>query len=376
MAKPPGQGSPTALWTQNALVLLRLLSTHGQLGRPELTDLSGLARTTVVQTTERLSSLGIIEISGIDHERRGPAATLYRLTPSWATGIAVDVGHRRIRAQVLDFAGNSHWIGERDSPSSSLETGDLVAAVKELTSGIEASFVTIGVPGAVSPFDRTVTLAEGIAGQGRQLATELDQAFGVRVDLHNDVNLAAIAESASSDLADFAYISLGYGIGAAFVHDGVLLPGSHGAAGELAYLPGTPWRERGPIGEESLAYHATELGYPYSGSKNLFVDHVSGDPLALKMVDDLASRLAQIITTVTLVTDPGAIVLAGSIGGEPAFRHPLELALDKLSPRGKFTLNPSSLGTEAVLQGASIQLVAQMQQNCFADCLLPLSSIN
>src|SRR5207248_2196280 len=60
------------------------------------------------------------------------------------------------------------------------------------------------------------------------------------VVLDNNVNMAALGErwrGHARNVGTFAFLAVGAGIGMGLVHNGELVRGAHGAAGEVAYLP-------------------------------------------------------------------------------------------------------------------------------------------
>ncbi|WP_307874305.1 ROK family protein [Frankia sp. AgW1.1] len=61
-----------------------------------------------------------------------------------------------------------------------------------------------------------------------------------RVTLENDLNAATWGAHVLSGADDLAYVSLGTGLAAGFVLDGVLRRGAHGAAGEIGHVPVDP----------------------------------------------------------------------------------------------------------------------------------------
>ncbi|MCM1152720.1 MAG: ROK family protein [Muribaculum sp.] len=71
------------------------------------------------------------------------------------------------------------------------------------------------------------------------IRTMLHDRFGVRVEVTNDANVAALGEmkfGEARNSANFIVITLGTGIGAGVVCDGHLLNGSRGFAGELGHI--------------------------------------------------------------------------------------------------------------------------------------------
>src|SRR5256714_151699 len=143
-----------------------------------------------------------------------------------------------------------------------------------------------------------------------------DAAFVLGLDaaLENDVNLAALGEQwlgVARGLGDFAFLSIGTGMGMGLVVGGELHRGHHGAAGEVDYALAGIVEELDPSAEglRSLAERLiaegsqeTTVAPPYDG-RTLFAAARGGDSLARAVVDEEARRIAAHIAPVAAVTD-------------------------------------------------------------------------
>ena len=96
----------------------------------------------------------------------------------------------------------------------------------------------LGVPGVIDTATSTLHLTTpNIPGlEGRALGLELRDRLGIEVTLENDINLAAVGEhwaGVARGVEDFAFLSVGTGMGMGLVLGGELHRGNHGAAGEV-----------------------------------------------------------------------------------------------------------------------------------------------
>ena len=100
--------------------------------------------------------------------------------------------------------------------------------------------VGAGAPGAVERDTGVVTLAPNLGGlDAVPMRDLLERALGVPAIVENDVNLAILGErwrGAAQGHQTCVYITLGTGIGAGIVVDGVLHRGHHFMAGEIAFM--------------------------------------------------------------------------------------------------------------------------------------------
>ncbi len=211
-------------------------------------------------------------------------------------------------------------------------------------------------------------MAPNLPGWGRHgLVEAVRSQLGTDVTFENDVNLAALAEREHGhgrNADSFVFMSVGTGVGMAFVMEGRLYRGAHGAAGEIAYLPigvGDPHdpvnRRRGAFEEAAAADGvvrvAREMGMPGSVTpERIFAAARRGEGAARKAVEVEARRLAMAIATVTPMLDPELVILGGGIvrNGD-LLLEPIEQELRRLIPfRPRVVI--SALGQDAVLQGA------------------------
>ena len=122
--------------------------------------------------------------------------------------------------------------------------------------------------------------------------------------------------------------SLGTGLAAGFVLDGVLRRGAYGASGEIGHVPVDPHGARCSCGQRgclelAAAASAVTAAWPASGESSpsvaLFAAAAAGDPEAVAARDRYAAGVADAIRMVGLVIDPSVIILGGGVTdlGEP-----------------------------------------------------------
>ena len=147
---------------------------------------------------------------------------------------------------------------------------------------------------------------------------------------------------------DFLVVYVGAGIGAALVMGGEVRRGSHGIAGEIAYL-----RQNG----RTLMERLLGLGITTAGGLSLDMDRYRGlfaeQPDSPAAVDFL-ELLGEAIGNTATLSDPAAVVLSGPLVDCPAFVDRLRASLlpHLLEPSTMVTV--SDLGTEGPLAGASL----------------------
>jgi len=302
--------------------------------------------------------------------------------------IGIDVGRRFVRAAVANLVGEV--VARRDERSDARSSGALIRQVGGIARAVsaeagirweEVTSVVVGSPGVFHPEDDQVVLAHNLPGWGRPgLLRAIRQELGVAVAFENDVNLATVGEGwrgLGKGLANFAYLHVGTGVGLGLVLQGQLYKGAFGAAGEVGYLPigGDPrtptGRRRGPLesvlGAQGVVATARALGMagPLS-PRRIFQSARSGDPVARRVVQCVAERMALAIATIVPIIDPELVILGGGIGRNgDLLLEPIERELRALSPLMP-RLEVSALGQDAELTGAVALALDAAQDRLFA----------
>lgn len=302
-----------------------------------------------------------------------------------------DLGGTKLHAAIVDETGAV--LAERYEPTAAGVRAvidqmarlrhDLAAACAIPVATIGAA--AIGVPGAVHPRTGLVSFAPNIAGlDGCDLRAELQQVFGHPVRLENDVNLAALGESASgcaNGLRNFAFVALGTGIGMGLVLDGRLARGHRGMAGEIALLPaGAVGKDR--LGAKGIATESRSVLEREIGSvgildaahragtvqaqtvEQLFAEARSGSAAACAAIAATGSVLFEALLAISAVIDPELIVLGGSIGLQPEIAD--QVAAQAKSHPFAPAVRTSTLGPYAVLAGASLAALSALLSPAFA----------
>jgi predicted NBD/HSP70 family sugar kinase len=181
------------------------------------------------------------------------------------------------------------------------------------------------------------------------------------VTLDNDINLAALGErwrGTARGVDDFAFLSIGTGLGAGIVLRGEIHRGRNGAAGEVdLVLPGLG-DEIDPCASALSALAArlsageqTVLAPPFD-ARAVFAAARTGDPTARAVVAEEARRIALHIAPVAAVADVPLVVLGGGIGTQgDLLLEPIRALLASWLPFPP-QVEVSNLGDAAVLTGA------------------------
>jgi predicted NBD/HSP70 family sugar kinase len=203
---------------------------------------------------------------------------------------------------------------------------------------------------------------------------KLREAFGPNFVVENDTDAAALAEREHGhgrEFTSFAFVSIGSGIGMGLVLGGQLHRGTHGVAGEIAFLPitegvsgagqagaGGPGeqevRRRGTLeaagSSSAIVRSARQAGLRATSARQVFAAATGGDDRAAVIVATEARLVAKAICAIVTVVDPGLVILGGGIGQAPGFAAAVTAELGKISPVLP-EIRVSALGTSAVVDG-------------------------
>jgi glucokinase len=198
--------------------------------------------------------------------------------------------------------------------------------------------IGVGVPGPVlddGVVNGCVNLGWGVFNVAEKLSALLG---GIRVVAGNDANVAALGEQwrgGGKGFKNVVMVTLGTGVGGGIIIGGRILPGGHGAAGEIGHMQMRK-NETAVCGcgkKGCLEQYASATGIvrlaklaladttkPSSlrslaevTSKDIFDAAKTGDAMALKLVDTLGEMLGSALAHITAVVDPDVIVIGGGV---------------------------------------------------------------
>lgn len=372
--------TPAMLRSLNERTVLEAIRAGAPISRAEISRRVGISKPTVSLALRSLLDARLVrEANGTQSPGRY-GATLFESVPEARLVLGLDMGARFLRGAICDLHGQVR--ARQDVETVGAEADDLLLAAAELEEQLlEACQLpadaidgaVIGVPGAVDPADGAVRLAANIPGlEGRRVGQELGERLGVGVSVANDINLAAVGErwrGVARGVDQFAFLSVGTGLGAGLVIGGQLVPGHRGGAGEIDFAL-EDGQHDDPCAAAISAYAAelvagrgspTALSPPFAVPA-IFAAARSGDQLAGSVVAEAARRIAVHVMPIAAVADVELVVLGGGI----AANGDLLLApiRERLAAHLPFPprLEVSILGDAAVLTGAlSIGLTAALE---------------
>jgi predicted NBD/HSP70 family sugar kinase len=388
-------GTPSLLRELNDRAALDLLLPGTPLTRTQISEQTRVSKVTVAQMLTRLEERGLVAVVGQQEGGRGPNAALYSVVPSsaYVAGLYVDMDV--VSAGVADVTGRV--VAEVSvNPNDAANPVELVRGAVDRacrTAGVEMSRLSafvIGSPGVVNPHTGDPQLAINLPDWHEGVLDSLRGALHRPVIIENDVNLAALAErsvGAARD-GDFVLVWMGVGLGMAAFLGGKLHRGAAGAAGEIGYLPvpGAPLQEdvRHPasgglqslVGANVVRMLAGVFGFGAPTAEEAVqaaVKAAAGSASngsaatvarAGEFLGEVARRVALGVASVSVVLDPGLVVLGGNVGmaGGAALADRVAAEVCRIFPASPRVV-PTAVSGAPVLRGAMLAAVDQARSD-------------
>lgn len=259
----------------------------------------------------------------------------------------VDIGGTTVKIGFFSSDGKfiEHWeIPTRTEDNGKNVLPDIAKAIKKKLKEHDLTVediegVGVGVPGPVVEggiVNKCVNLGWGVLDVRSELS---DLLGGVPVKVANDANVAALGEQwngGGKGHDNVVMVTLGTGVGGGIVIGGKILPGVHGAAGEIGHMKVKDGEtavcgcgKKGCLEQYGSATGVVRLAKialannPNADTplrncdplvaKDVFDYAKTGDELSLAVVDEVGKMLGEAIAHITCVLDPDVVVIGGGV---------------------------------------------------------------
>jgi glucokinase len=370
-------GRPSLLRHTNALRVLKLLRESGSCSKADLVRASGLSAPTITNVVGDLLSANLIKALGEGESNGGRPPDIIAFKAERGCVLAVKITADSLSFLLADLNGNpldTHEIplgGRKTTPDAiCILIGEEVRRLlrKHRKKREQLLAVVVGVP-AITNVDEGMVLSISTLENWRSvpLRAKLSKIVDCLVIVENDTNLAAQGErfcGAAQAEETFILIHIGPNVGAGIVLGGQIYHGSQWSAGEIGYLrlPNTS-RRRPTLHEfgelETVLTSSGILESWNEGKKNITgeMDALgvlnlaqAGDGRAEKIVQHRAGIVADIVVNLSLILNPGLILLEGEVGGHPTLISAVQKQLQE-SEFAVTKIGPGKLGNTSVLWG-------------------------
>ena len=259
--------------------------------------------------------------------------------------VGIDIGGTKVLGGVVDSSGRVLVRERRETPGHSVTAVEdtIVELVSLFARSYDVAAVGIGAAGFVDAARSTVLFSPHLAWRDEPIRDALAGRLRLPVVVDNDANTAALAESDFGAGTGHRYVlcvTLGTGIGGAFVMDHRVYRGANGMAGEFGHMMVVPDGHRCQCGNRgcweqyasgnALVRDAREvvasgspvaetlrrLGGPdASGLSGPLITEAArdGDPLATELLADMGRWFGIGLANMTAAFDPSCIVIGGGV---------------------------------------------------------------
>ncbi len=373
-------GRPSLLRHTNALRVLKLLRESGSCSKADLVRASGLSAPTITNVVGDLLSADLIKALGEGESNGGRPPDIIAFKAERGCVLAIKITADSLSFLLADLNGKELdtqeiiLAGRKTTPDAiCILIGEEVRRLlrKHRKKREQLLAVVVGVP-AITNVDEGMVLSISTLENWRSvpLRAKLSKIIDCLVIVENDTNLAAQGErycGAAQAEETFILIHIGPNVGAGIVLGGQIYHGSQWSAGEIGYLrlPNTS-RRRPTLHEfgelETVLTSAGILESWNEGKKNTTgaqekIDALgvlnlaqAGDARAEKIVQHRAGIVADIVVNLSLILNPGLILLEGEVGGHPMLISAVQKQLQE-SEFAVTKIGAGKLGNTSVLWG-------------------------
>lgn len=298
----------------------------------------------------------------------------------------VDIGGTTVKMGLLDTEGNI--LDKWEIPTNTSEEGK--AILPDVAASIEKKLgerslnkndiagVGVGVPAPVTS-EGIVNGSANLGWKYKEVKRELEELTGLRAEIGNDANVAALGEmwkGGGAGEKNMIMVTLGTGVGGGVIIDGRILVGQNGAGGEIGHLC-VNYEETDRCGcgnRGCLEQYASATGIVRLAGKKLekeqrptilekedvtakdvFDAVKEGDEVAKEIAVEFGQYLGHALANLAAVLDPAVIVIGGGVSkaGEvliPYIQKPYMERAFFANRNVRFTL--AELGNDAGICGA------------------------
>ncbi|MCL1523627.1 ROK family transcriptional regulator [Xanthomonas nasturtii] len=343
--------------------MLDRLRLAGVLTRADLSRGTGLTVQTAVRLIEGLQARGMVQMGeAVARMGRGKPGVAVSLNPAHGHTLGISIATDALTLALVDFSGAVLAVSEVALTDTTLYgvLTQLQAADAAVLARVDDAGQRLGIGVAMSGFftgeDAFINPPEPLRALGQiALCPWLADAFGQPVWMDNDGSVAAAGEAMlgiGQRHRDFAYLYLSYGLGGGLVIDGQVMRGARGNAGEFAGMLPALQLERATL--ELLRELLAEDGVTFTDVRSLLAAYDPAWPAIDRWIARSAPGVSLIVSAITAVCDPEAIVFGGRLPGNLAQRLIAAVQIDNLPRHGQARPLPLLLPAEAPADACAI----------------------
>lgn len=298
----------------NRRIVLESVRLHSPTTRSEIAAGVGLTVQTVSTIVRELEEQKYVISFREDPKGRGLPPSLLRINPEGGFAIGVHMTPIGLQAALVDLSGNvvasrRHPVANA-SPAAAFELiGGMVPELIALRPQGRMLGIGMALPGPFGVESMSFVGPTTMTGwEGVSITERLVELTGLPAFLETDMAAAALGEQLyglGRSYQEYYYLFFSVGLGGAVVHEGRVMRGAWGNAGEIGHIPVVPDGESCPCGNRGCL------------ERYLSLDALRRSRLGqAEWIDAVAPIFRSAITTVENLFDPETVVLGGMASAE------------------------------------------------------------
>lgn len=345
----------------NRRIVLEAIRLDGPVARGDIARRVGLTVQTVSTIVRELEEQGYVLSSRDEPKGRGlPPATL-RINPEGGYAVGIHLTPLGIEAALVNLSGDVVESARRPAPNASPDQafeliGALVPELVRLRPGGRILGIGMALPGPFGVESMSFVGPTTMAGwKGVAVRERLAEATGLPAFLETDMAAAALGEhlyGLGTEFSEYYYLYFGVGLGGAMVHDGAVLRGAWGNAGEIGHIPAVLDGEPCPCGNRGCLERYLSL--------EALRRHKNGEDEWLR---EIAPIFRNTVVIIENLYDPQTVVLgglapAGLLEGLAGLAQDLPNSVSARRDRSSPRVVVARGGQQSVLRGAAALAVS------------------
>jgi predicted NBD/HSP70 family sugar kinase len=329
---------PTSRTDVNRSAILAQLGAQGPASRADLARALNVSPALMTALTKDLISEGLLRELEHSPSQGGRPARMLGLVATAGRAVGVKVVADHVAFVEVGIDGSvSRSASEPFTASASTVLADLAVLLRRfIDGGSNAPLlgIGVGVPGSVDRQGNGIVESTQLGWSQVPVGPALRRELNLPVLVENNVNALAMAErlyGTGRQHDSFLVVTIGTGVGAGVVVDGVVLRGASGGAGEIGHIPVI---ENGPlcqcgnhgcleaiVGEDALVRTAQERSIigPQSGITALRTAADTGNAAAAQVFSEAGHLLGRSLAGIVNTLDPEIVIVLGE--GTAAWKY-------------------------------------------------------
>ncbi|MDP4643414.1 MAG: ROK family protein [Opitutales bacterium] len=327
----------------NAVNVLQQLKLNGPMSRAQISASLGLTRATISNIVSVLLDLSIVNETELDLGGAGRPGLLLNLNPNCGSMIAVDVNLDYVSVVLSNVGQEVLWsvrlplLPDMGPEESLLPVAELVEEALEISSlrDLPCQGICVALAGLVNRDIGELSYGPTSGWEHVPLKATWEARYKLPVHVENEAHSGAIGVhhfGPRPGVRNLIYLSLGVGLAAGVIVDGVLLRGKQGFAGQVGH---THFMDNGvrcgcgklgcwvtEIGASAVKRKLISAGVTIPSKIGAGVDWIglilekakSGDPAVLKVLSEVGAQLGAGAARLVETFNPSMIVIGGRMG--------------------------------------------------------------